>query len=305
MLYRSWLFIAAFGLIAGLGQAQAQTYSTDGQRNPQEEPAQSLPIPLPVKIIENEDAVKIKEYRDEKSLRTADADLLAQQSMNVAAQEMNQATQRMAKYAYWSTISVGIGTVLLIITLALTYSANRSALAAIRVTEDIGKRQLRAYVTVGIDRGVLLGAERRQLRIHIQFKNAGQTPAKSVRSVTASGVMPYRPPLGCITSVPDLREGEGSHSTMATGDTLTVNKVVDMPHRKDLDEMVARNHMIHVWGSVFYDDIFDAPWRTNFFFWIRNPHLIEAVDRPIPEDGLAISVDGSAFTRSNQWNEIT
>ena len=105
--------------------------------------------------------------------------------MNAATEAINRATQRMAKYAFWSTVFVGVGTVLLIWTLWLTRQANKAARDAVSVTREIGKKQLRAYLVlesmpewVGGFSGHPLGG----VNLGMRISNRGQTPAKLVKA---------------------------------------------------------------------------------------------------------------------------
>ena len=165
------------------------------------------------------------------------------------------------------------------------------------ITRDIGRRQLRAYVTVDVKKGLILN-NGQELRIHIILKNTGQTPAKNVRNCSAECIFQYRPPQGIIPPPEDNRNF-GSESTIAVGDNLIINKVIALPPVNELIDLQEENHAIHIFGSVFYEDIFDETYRTNFFFWIRNGHLIEAIEKGNTD------IESCAFSRANQWNNIT
>ncbi len=119
--------------------------------------------------------------------------------MNTAAQEMNVATQDMRDYAFYSTGLVGIGTVLLLITLWLTWQANRAAVAAVEVTRDIGMKQVRAYIGV---KAMKCEWERPgdKLTLTLSVKNSGQTPAYgvSMRQTIAFGPKPLNESLSVM-----------------------------------------------------------------------------------------------------------
>ena len=162
-MYRGcWHIVLAIGLIVlpCLGQAQEEAQGEQGQTATQQQPAQTLPIPLLVDIIEDEAEAEARKNREAEARRNQKDDLVAQQGMNAATQAMNRATQRMAKYAFWSTWIVAFGTFLLAATL---YQTRRAAISAkdmvdeakrttdaanqtISDTREMSERELRAYV---------------------------------------------------------------------------------------------------------------------------------------------------------------
>lgn len=56
--------------------------------------------------------------------------------MNAATQAMNKATEDMRDYALYSTVLLGVGTVLLIGTLLLTLQANNAAVAGSAAAQE-------------------------------------------------------------------------------------------------------------------------------------------------------------------------
>lgn len=131
-----------------------------------------LPYSLSVEIIENEEEAASRRELEVRDLR-------AQEGMNAAAQAMTIATEKMADYAKTSNILVGIGTILLFVTLALTFQANQSARAAVEVTRQIGRAQTVAYPSV--EKLELELGEREndphRLIVTSYWRNAGNTPA--------------------------------------------------------------------------------------------------------------------------------
>ena len=130
-----WGILFALGLVwaASLGQAQEQAQTPQETPATEQEPPQALPIPLPVDIVEDQAAADARERREAEAEQREIEDLIAQQGMNAGTQAINEATQRTADYAFWSTVFVGIGTILLIATLVLTLQANWAAQKAVTV----------------------------------------------------------------------------------------------------------------------------------------------------------------------------
>lgn len=180
MLVSRWIIAVAFGLaLATSGQAQEQTDSPGGQADQEHGPiTPDIPRPFPVQIVEDDSATDARQRSEEEARQREISDLAAQEGMNAATQAMNGATQRMAEYAFWSTVFVAIGTVLLVITLVLTWMANRSAQTAVTVTREIGRKQVRAYVLISeIDLSEL---PKRQTAV---IANVGSSPAMKFRTI--------------------------------------------------------------------------------------------------------------------------
>jgi hypothetical protein len=155
MSFRTWMFAVAIGLIAGLLQAQEQAESAQDDPAAQQEATQSLPIPLPVQIIEDDESANARQRREAETDQRDKDDLVAQQGMNAATQAMNEATQSMKRAAWWSVVIVGIGTFLLVWTLCLTRSANKAAQDAVSVTRQIGEAQVRGYLALIDENGII------------------------------------------------------------------------------------------------------------------------------------------------------
>lgn len=102
--------------------------------------------------------------------RLAEADVLAQQGMDISS-------RRMANISFWQTVLVGVGTAALIWTLFLTRQATKAAHDAVTVTRDIGQKQVRAYCHIS---SVTLKFPAEALNLAVVLTNAGQSPANDV-----------------------------------------------------------------------------------------------------------------------------
>lgn len=146
--YRIALIALGLILFCASGQAQEQAGEREREAQQQQAPTQIAPIPLPIEIVEDQPAAEARERHEAEARQREIDDLIAQQGMNAATQAMNEATQDMRDDTRIQTWLIGTGTALLIATLLLTWQANRAAVRAVTVTEEIGQRQLRAYVGV-------------------------------------------------------------------------------------------------------------------------------------------------------------
>lgn len=188
MPYRTWLFIATLGLTlsADLGQTQEQGESPSGQTGQEQDPVTpDIPTPFPVEIVEDDATADARQRSEEEARQREISDLAAQEGMNAATQSIDQATRDMRDYALYSTIAVWVGTALLIITLVLTWMANKSALAAVKVTRDLGLAEHRPYVDVDFG-GCISHWDRTRgdkifWKIRLILSNSGNTPTLNLR----------------------------------------------------------------------------------------------------------------------------
>lgn len=182
MPFRTWMYVfAIIGLtLPTSGQAQEETQSKQRQSESQEAPSHLFKLPVLVDIIEDDAAAQARKSREEESSRNEIADLKAQQGMNAATQAIKEATLDMRDSAQTSTLLVGIGTGLLIVTLFLTFMANVAAMRAVSVTREIGEAQVRAYVAP-YEFSVVLDQNVGIVDIHGVVRNSGQSPAQKFR----------------------------------------------------------------------------------------------------------------------------
>lgn len=268
MLKSYWIAALALGLIvfAPLGQAQEQAGKPDREASQQNTP-QILPVPVPVQIIEDNKTAQARQRHEAEAAQREKEDLVAQKGMNAATQAMNSATQRMACYALWSTILIGIGTALLVWTLFLTRQANRATVEAVEVTDKIGKRQLRAYVDA-----VSANIEFREpgpfyeipapseYEIHASgvIKNTGQTPARNLEVWVACACEPQ--PFRDEWLTEFRPEGRGN---LGAGQHGNIEATVGISSAERLAAL-AGTHTVWFFGGISYYDVFGDPWTTSF-----------------------------------------
>ena len=141
MFRRNWIF---FIVLVGLsltfsGQAQVQESLPETQEEQSTNAPSDPDSPLSVRIVEDQEEKESRERVERKTRDNQQKDLIAQEGMHVQ-------TQRMADYVVTQTWFIGIGTLLLLATLGLTYMANRAAQKAVSVTREMGEAQVTAYV---------------------------------------------------------------------------------------------------------------------------------------------------------------
>lgn len=154
-----------------------------------------------------------------------------------------------------------------IITWMLWYATFKLVRGADRTAE----RQLRAYISV--ETGANLRQSRRRKTI-FEFRpvvrNNGTTPANNVRIVSRVGLVPPDIPANFdytlvpsgsvpMTSITGIGpRQERFHGRVANG----------YCNIADLRAIATGQKIFHIYGTVFYDDIFGAAHRTNFGFLI-------------------------------------
>ena len=136
----------------------------------------------------------------------------------------------------------------------------------LRHLESTAQRQLRAYITADISDIDLRGPEGALLvKLGINIKNTGQTPAHKVAVVSRTHIVehPIQMPFDfTLISGPD----PGS-SVLGAGQSIESESIAERPFGGD-ETMRARSSeggfRIYTWGRVTYSDVFGAEHYTNF-----------------------------------------
>ncbi|MBB93073.1 MAG: hypothetical protein CML68_00490 [Rhodobacteraceae bacterium] len=172
--------------------------------------------------------------------------------MNAATQEMNEATQRMALYSLISTVLVGLGTGLLIWTLALTRQANSAARGAVEVTRMIGEAQVRGYLSNYVPMNgngeprLNLAFKENSAIYFVAFSNVGASPL-----VLHSLEVGYS--VGSASAESFVTNGiDGSFRDYYLPTSGVIEKMVCIP-KDDI-----RNTW--VWVVIRYQDIYGKKW---------------------------------------------
>lgn len=267
---RFWLVLAI--MLAAWGSfssAQQQNADPDigirGAETPDRDdaPADGLPTPFPIQVIENDEAAKARERREEVS-RQYERDLLrSQQGVEIATREMNDASQRMASYSLISTFAVIVGTGLLLWTLVLTRQANKAAQLAVAVTREIGQAQARAYVSA---EGLNIRDIDVDYQARLYVKNAGQTPARNLAvraGIKVATVGDLAPPDFQVANDPT------PWGTLSAGREIGLDLAVEgleECYQKVIDG--AGRRAILIYGTISYETIFDGErFETDFCFY--------------------------------------
>lgn len=275
MILRTWCLAVAFGLITFSGEAQEQEGEAARYADSDVQPAYLFPDPVRVDVIESQAEADIKERKEEESRQREIRDLAAQEGMNAATRSMDRASQRMADYAFWSTVLVGIGTVLLVGTLLLTLQANKSAMQAVAVTREVARDQSRAYVHI---EKIHWLESKEQFEFAIFVANSGQTPAKRFQIGATLEVQQFGSgPSGEISKEVSLK----GWSALPGREIFQLRLVpFPIPNFAAIVERNVSKQYIILRGRLRYETIYGEIFETEFSFMGRdrgqiNPHYAE------------------------------
>lgn len=263
----------SLGLLAFSSQVHSQSSDQQGEIAGQEGLVD--PLPVPIKILEDNDAVQ-----------------RAKEGLSI--QRGIDKTARWTAYAAWfSAFMVTIGTGFLIWTLFLTRKANGAAQDAVRVTREVAQDQARAYVHV--DEVTFFWGNRFGSNPQFIFTavNTGQTPAKwfEVVSVCKGSKIEDAAPVfskdelaartGCRwVSFPaggaQTMQGnieESDFESLQSSYGLAVGSKTDVVDSSDI--------VITVYGVIRYCTVFDEIFESDFFFQASKVHKYKQISRDV------------------------
>lgn len=171
-----------------------------------------------------------------------------------------QAQQDMAEWAKWITILTalqvvvgGIGTVLLIANLRQANAAG-----------SVSQMQLRAYVFLS-PKHITTFSAGEHAHFAIAVKNAGDTPAKSLRHNTYVGLIPFGVPEILGETIFDVEPGSGV-SVGTNDEFLAFGNSVNPITAEEIDLIRSRVLQLFVFTKVYYLDVFEQQ-HEEFGAW--------------------------------------
>jgi len=155
-------------------------------------------------------------------------------------------------------------------------------------TEKTAKRQLRAYLSVLVDpqqwHGGAFGSDG---RIIFTIKNAGQTPAREVTADAMYDILPW--PLPDHESLLSrLQRTEDSKAVIhpdqdRRGFAVPAREFDPFERDRAAED---RSIRLHIFGRIFYRDIFNEEHQTTFCVTIRGQNVTRLCGIPTPGAGL-------------------
>ena len=232
---RSLIIFAALISLSTNSGAQPQPQTAQAQKATKAEKLGSDDLPLSVKIIPAKDAEK-KADEDEKNRK-----------------EKAYGDRWLTYATIWLA---AVTTLLACFTGALWLATYRLVSNA----KETAKRQLRAYIYVGGDKGPILDAHDGP-EIHMFLKNAGQTPAYDLTHWFSVGILEY--PLKKEPPIPGVKLIK---TVVQPGvDLKFVNKLGRPLDAKTISQLKEGTEWrLYIWGEIIYRDAFNHTQFTKF-----------------------------------------
>lgn len=264
------------------------------------------PTPIPVELVETSADRESRLRREELAVKRELQDLAAQQGMNAATQSIDAATQDMRDYAFISLWLVAAGTVLLACTLYLTRQANKAAQEAVKVTMEIGQKQVRANLGFFGVEIIDTTASRRpyDTSIEVCFKNTGQSPARDV----CFDIVDYDELIWSAKEdknghlpPPTFRDFDSTRIKGQTRRFCGAGQVVKSHYshisRQQIEGLLSQGRFPYICGWVRYKDDFwlsEDDYRfVKFCLCIQTPKGIAALTTQAPSsDTISVSEHG-------------
>jgi hypothetical protein len=129
--------------------------------------------------------------------------------------------------------------------------------------EGVMHTQLRAYVSVDLQ-NVIYQDERLRFEAGMRLTNHGFTPARNVAYELSADILPVGLPEGFM--FPAVHGRSVNDAMLAPRESFVIK--APLPERipdEEVDSvMQGKERRLYVWGTIFYDDIFGRPQRTDF-----------------------------------------
>ena len=183
-------------------------------------------------------------------------------------------------------VAVGLLLLAFIPLIAATLAARRAARGpgTVQVKGENRENELRAYVDVDNLEFIETPESEGIVKVKVEFKNSGQTPAFKTRSATQVGIRDVADEN--LIPVMPLRDRSTSATTPRLGRDATTVDIVECDSTPSLaDRVMNGDATIVVWGWVDYTDVFDRKQKTAFQY-LCNAKTLETgeVFKPMSRD---------------------
>ncbi len=273
---KSWGLIAVglflVGLLYWIGSHKNEQPHSGSTQDPTQSPNKSISA-----INGNPRTGKNKpDYKPDCSIEKY-ADLCAQTRMAEFA-------KRQSLYTLWSVWLLGA-------TLCAAGWAAYEARRIAGITDDTAKRQLRAYVT--FESGEVCFDQHSNVAIGLKFINNGQTPAYSIKTVSAVSIQHKNIPPEF--DMAELSDNWQSMSIIGHGQTHIVNfgSIFSRVTEEQMVGMRRGTARCYIWGKLTYKDAF----KKDRYFIFRCVSAIE-----IQKDALS---GAAAMMHSLKWKIVS
>lgn len=212
-----------------------------------------------------------------------EADLCLQRRMAEAAEETAQAAERGLRLSRLLML-IGLAATLLLLLvfvslLMAAFAARRAARAASSPrsegAQDHGKNEneVRAYVDVDSLEFIETPESDGIVKVKLNFRNSGQTPALKLRSIAEVGIRDISDEdLLPVMPLPELSSFDPARPRLGRDATATEIVSCESPP-KLADRVTNGDATILVWGVVEYTDVFDGKRKTTFQYLCNDETL--------------------------------
>lgn len=259
------LLVATAGFLTLLpvsGETQQQADSPQGQAESQQSPPEAFPAAIPVEIIEDKAEAEARKRGEAEAAEREKADLIAQEGMNAATQEINTATKAMADYALWQTRAAWAGTILLVATLWLTIRTVKAGNTLLNVEivphlSIVCPDEKIEFLPGG---SFKVGEITREPRFEIY--NAGRSTAIVLEAYRETAAVPKRSPPEPITypDIPDRGRYKKNFIVIGPGSKSSPIKM----RPRSLPQEINGTEFIYFYGYIICKDIKDRHYIRGF-----------------------------------------
>lgn len=268
MFSRYWLFVIAVGglLTVSVGGSVAlskdtadQPKSTKHSQAAKDGENKTTPSPTPISVEQKSSPSNVEGDRERDQEYYSREDLTAQQSMAYSTKELVRLADNQ------NIITIAESTLLAITIFFTAWAAlaasraARAADAAVEITEDTARHQLRAYVYVEAAHVIDFN---RPFEVRVKIKNFGQTPAYGLSQWVTTGFFKF--PLRELPKIPPPPDNIPIHD-LAPGDHIAATAA--HPRQFDnaeIESMRVGENAFFVYGKITFMDAFDTPQTTEY-----------------------------------------
>jgi len=145
--------------------------------------------------------------------------------MNTSTPAMNEATQRMLQYAWWSTVIVAVGTIILVWNLIEIAKAN-----AIMTRDQRPYIGISVSITNGLGYEDIEGKSMLRMRFNVRLINSGRSAAK-IRFATRHTLNKRNAKIG----PPDFTQGGLLYHNLVPNETVDIHALFSMLEKDVID----------------------------------------------------------------------
>ncbi len=169
-------------------------------------------------------------------------------------------------------------------TLVETTKAANANSAAVELSRETARQQLRAYLSM-VPTSIAHFGSKDFVVIHCEVKNHGQTPASNILCSYEMEIFPY--PMNSPRPEPSKRHVYPGG--LAPGDSMGTFFIhSELLKDPEVSSVISGTKRFHLWGDINYDDAFGKEQKVGFAISYSSAELAKALDpKEVPKNKLA------------------